>query len=135
MDLHQWLRVADRWWPAPIAAIVLVANLLTWYSSVPAIPALLVASIALAVSRAYPLIALGGAALGALLAAAASTASASWALLMLALVAGLVATWGVEPLRRRALTGIPVAAVAAVSITALGVQAGLRGESDSQGEG
>ena len=135
MDLHQWLRVADRWWPAPIAAIVLVANLLTWYSSVPAIPALLVASIALAVSRAYPLIALGGAALGALLAAAASTASAGWALLMLALVAGLVATWGVEPLRRRALTGIPVAAVAAVSITALGVQAGLRGESVSQGEG
>ena len=30
MNLHEWLRVADRWWPAPIAAVVLIVNVLTW---------------------------------------------------------------------------------------------------------
>lgn len=123
MDLDQSIRIAARWWPAPIAAIVLLANLLTRFNEPILMLALLVLCVGLAMARAVPLISFGAIAIGALLAPLAGSTETGWSLLALALGAALIASWSVEPLLTRALLGVPVAAVAAVSIVLLGMRA------------
>ncbi len=123
MDLAQGIRLATRWWPAPIAAIVLLANLLTRFSEPLLLLAVLLLCLALALSRAAPPQALTIAALGALLAPLVGETPTGWALLAFALSSGLVASWGIEPLRWRALAGIPVAVTAAAALALLGARA------------
>jgi hypothetical protein len=110
MDLNRALRLAARWWPAPLAAIVFLANLLTRFGEPVLMLVVLVLCLALAITRAGPLHAFGIAAIGALLAPLAGSSSTGWALLVFALAIALLASWGVEPLRSRALLGIAVPA-------------------------
>ncbi|ROR65070.1 sensor histidine kinase [Agrococcus jenensis] len=123
MDMTRSRRLAERWWPAPIAAIVFLANLLTRFGEPLLMLAILVLCLALAVARVVPLQAFCVAALGAVLAPLAGETSTGWVLLAFALAVGLLASWGVEPLRWRLLLGIPVAATAAAALILLGLRA------------
>lgn len=135
MDMTRSRRLAERWWPAPLALIVFLAHLGTWYSHGVHMLAVLVLAIGIAVSRALPLLSFGVISLGALIAPLNGYTAEGWLLLATALVGGLVATWGVEPLRVRAMLGIAVALVAAVAIATLGLQGQLRSSGVNQWEG
>lgn len=116
------LHLTSRWWPAPIAAIVLLVNITTWGYTGLGVLALLLLCAGLALSRAMPLLALAVTAGGALLCPFAGNMDAGWLLLMFALGVCMLATWGVEPLRLRVLVGIAVGVVAAIALTALAGQ-------------
>lgn len=129
------LAVAARWWPAPIAAVLLLSHSLTWLWSAPHMLAILLISSGLAIARAAPLASIAATAAGAVVAPLVEHDGRGWLLLSIALVSGMLATWSVEPLQRRALLAVPVALVAAIAIVSLGLQAEWRGESVSQGQG
>lgn len=68
MTLARWKRIAHRWWPAPIAVIVYLSHLLTWYQVPPHMLSILLICVGLATARALPLPSLSITAIGALVA-------------------------------------------------------------------
>ncbi|WP_206447451.1 sensor histidine kinase [Agrococcus sp. KRD186] len=127
MNLQRTMRVANRWWPAPIAVIVLLAHLGTWYYNAVHMLAVLVICVGIATARAWPLPSFAVTSLGAFVAAFVSDTASGWLLLTTALAAALLATWGVDPLSRRLLLGIPAGVIAAVALVTLGTQAQMNG--------
>jgi signal transduction histidine kinase len=81
---------------------------------------------ALAIAIPFPRAAFVLAVVGAIVAAGTSPYY-SWWLLLLALAAAAVATWGIEPLRIRLLSGVPVAVLGAVALASLDAVGQQRG--------
>lgn len=115
MTLTHAFRAAQPWWPAPIALVILLSMALSLQlQGTPALMGAVLILGALAVSRRWPLAALGTALLGAVIVAP-SEPTHSWFLLSLGFATAALAAWGVEPLQHRLLSGLAVALAAGVA--------------------
>lgn len=112
------VRFLRSWWPAPVAAAValVLAAVLPVYTALVLVALLIVAG-ALAIAVRFPLPAAGAAAVGALVAANAES-DPTWALLLVAYGALLVATWRFEPALLRALSVVPVGLLMGIVLAA-----------------
>ncbi|WP_405219749.1 sensor histidine kinase [Agrococcus sp. Ld7] len=123
MTTTLFLRRAARWWPAPIALVVAVAQLQRslFADDAMGVLALLGACGAFAVARAFPRTAFWAALVAAILGSLAPRTG--WFPMLIALAAASVAMWGVESLRSRGWLTIPLMATI---IAALAIAGSLR---------
>lgn len=122
MTTSIFLRRAARWWPAPTALVVAVAQLQRSLVVDGAIGvlSLLVSCAALAIARAFPVPAFWAALVAAILGGLAPMSG--WFPMLLALGAAVVAMWGIERPRSRAWLTLPVAATIIVAMALAGSQ-------------
>lgn len=111
------LRIAARWWPAPIALVMAISMLLLVADYLQLFAMLLVTA-AFATAGAFPRAASAVALVGGLLSGGSHT-NLAWWLACIALGAVLIASWRLEPTRLRLLSGIAVAATAGIAIATL----------------
>ncbi|SFS07134.1 Signal transduction histidine kinase [Agrococcus baldri] len=117
MNLTRAFGIGLRWWPAPVALIALVSMAMSAQIQGPgALVAvmLVLAGFAICMRWVWAAYALG--LLGALWAAPTEPNNA-WFIIAIGLVTAALASWHIEPLRLRLLSGLPIAVVAGIAIT------------------